>query len=237
MSPEPRGVVVPRGVLIALVAALAVAMLLAVFLLGRQSMRTPVAETPATVAPAVGTAPVPASAETLPPAAPASMPGGFAAAPAPSGFPSLPPAGGVAALPSAGPVTPQERSDVARYFQETESIQARAKYWSDPQALAKTLIEQMASGRTEAFDELLTAQRGARDALARLSVPAPCAEHHRRSLDAMNGGLALLEKLQGTIASGDLGSLESLPTAGRDLEREAREIDELGRQIRQRYGG
>jgi hypothetical protein len=230
MRPEPRGVVVPRGVLIALVAALAVAMLMAVFLLGRQSARTPVASAPAATAP-LGAAPEPADTA---PTASTLLPG--PSTDAPSTFPTVPPAAGLPAA-SAGSVSPQERADVARYFQEADGIQARAKYWSDPQALAKTLIEQMGSGRTEAFDQLVSSQRQARDELARMSVPAPCAEHHRRSLDALSGGLSLLEKLQATIASGDLGSLESLPTAGRDLEREAREIDELGRQIRQRYGG
>jgi hypothetical protein len=213
MRPEPRGVVVPRGVLIALVAALAVAMLMAVFLLGRQSARTPVASAPAATAP-LGAAPEPAPADTAPTAS-TLLPG--PSTDAPSTFPTVPPAAGLPAA-SAGSVSPQERADVARYFQEADGIQ-------------------MGSGRTEAFDQLVSSQRQARDELARMSVPAPCAEHHRRSLDALSGGLSLLEKLQATIASGDLGSLESLPTAGRDLEREAREIDELGRQIRQRYGG
>jgi hypothetical protein len=52
----------------------------------------------------------------------------------------------------------------------------------------------------------------------------------------MGEGLALLERVQGAMSSGELTGLEALSEKGRDLEREAREIDELGRIIRQRFG-
>lgn len=233
MSPEPRGVVIPRGVLIGLVAALAFALLLAMFLLGRQS---------AGVAPPVASATAPGA-----PAPAGAAPATLAPPPTFAGFPAPPTAASEAPVatfptlasaatgPAAG-ISDAERGEVRRYFEEAETIQARAKYWNDPQELAKGLLEQAGKGNPDAFKELLDAQRKARDELARMSVPAACAEHHRRSVDALAGGMALLEKLQGAIASGSMEGLDQFPTVGRQLEVEARAIDELGKQIRQKYG-
>jgi hypothetical protein len=232
MSPEPRGVVVPRGVLIGLVAALGIALLLAVFLLGRQS---------AAVAPAAANAPPPAAAapaaeapQTLaPPPTFAGFPPPTAAAPVPAAtFPTL---ASAAAGPAPG-VSESERAEVRRYFEESETIQARAKYWNDPQELAKGLLEQAAKGDPDAFKDLLDTQRKARDELARMSVPAACAEHHQRSVQALGGGLALLEKLQAALGRGTMDGLDEFPAQGRQLEAEARAIDELAKQIRQKYG-
>ena len=141
-----------------------------------------------------------------------------------------------AALASAGvsaAVAARSSEEIARYFADADAIQARAKYWSDPQTLAKTILEQAASGNAGGFDDLIRAQAKARDEFARMPVPAECAEHHRRSLAAMGEGLDLLERVKGALSSGDLGGLDGLQEKARDLEREARAIDELGRTIRQ----
>lgn len=232
MTSRSGTVPVPRAVLVALVAALALAVLLAVFLLGRQSVRVgPRVEASHADAPADETA-----AGRTDDSVKLSSPHSESAAelaPTPAPLPPTPPAPSIAAVTAP---QPGEREEVARYFQETESIQARAKYWSDPQSLAKTILEQAAGGNSGGFDELVRAQKNARTELERLAVPPACAEHHRRSLAVMGEGVALLERVQGAVSSGDLAGLDGLAGASRDLEREAREIDALGRSIKQRYG-
>ena len=52
----------------------------------------------------------------------------------------------------------------------------------------------------------------------------------------MDEGVALLERVQRAVSSGELNGLEAFSAKGRDLEREARDIDELGRGIRLRFG-
>lgn len=223
-----RTVQIPRGLLAALVTALALAVLIAVFLLGRESAgsKAPVATTlpPASIAtaPEAGT---PASSFPFPAEAPPGSTVPAAALPLP-----LP-----GAAPAADPGVP-EREEVTRYFQESESVQARAKYWSDPQALARTLLEQASSGNTSAFDDLVRSQQQARLEMERLTPPSACAEYHRRSLNVMAEGLTLLEQVQGAMSGGDPGGLQHLAEKGRELEQEARAIDELGKGIRLRFG-
>jgi hypothetical protein len=204
------------------------------FLHGRQSASV---GTPSASATAPGAPPPSAAAapDTLAP--PPTFAGGFSAPTAAPGAPvaTFPTLTSAVTSPAPG-ISEAERASVRRYFEESETIQARAKYWNDPQELAKGLLEQAGKGNPDAFKELLDAQRKARDELAGLSVPAACAEHHRRSLEALAGGMALLEKLQGAIAKGSMEGLDQFPTVGRQLEAEARAIDELGKEIRQKYG-
>ena len=219
---------VPR----ALVAALALGTLLAAFLLGRQCSQS-----------GTGVPPVPAATTPAPlgPSATAAAPALERAPDLPAASPTLlaePPLASLAAAPLPPPASPaavagRAGQEIARYFADADAIQARAKYWSDPQTLAKTILEQAASGNAGGFDDLIRAQAKARDELARMPVPAECAEHHRRSLAVMGEGLDLLERVKGALSSGDLGGLDGLQEKARDLEREARAIDELARTIRQ----
>lgn len=227
-SGSPR---IPAGALV----ALALVLLVAGFLLGRRS--SPPAPTPAVTSPAAAPEAERAEVPLGEPAATTTE-----ATPAPETPPETLPA---IVLPAVPPETPPEsaprvtlnaraREDVARYFEEADAIEARTKYWTDPQALAKTILEQASSGSTAGFDELIRAQSRARDDLARLSVPAECAEHHRRSLAVMADGLGLLERVRNALSSGELGGLDGLQEQARGLEREARAIDELGKALRQR---
>jgi hypothetical protein len=219
---------IPRGLLVTLVVVLVLVVLVLVFLMGRESASV----APTTIAsqppPLAGASARPqetllaAPADTFPDASPAAI-----APVAPTLLP-MP----TASVEASG----ADRAELARYFSESETIQARAKYWSDPQALAKTILEQAASGNTSAFDELIRAQRQARTEMERLTTPAACDEYQRRSLAVMDEGIALLERVQGAVSSGDLGGLDALTSKGRELEAEARAIDELGRTIRQRVG-
>lgn len=217
---------VPVGALV----ALALAVLFAGFLLGRSS---PVASPAPTSAPptlaAERTAPPPAGPTVEPPPALTASGATLVAEPPHETQPAI-------ALPAAAPpaLDGRGREEVARYFDEADAIEARAKYWSDPQALARTILEQASSGNTSGFDDLIRAQTSARDELGRMSVPAECAEHHRRSVAVMTEGLGLLERVKSALASGDLGALDGLPEAAQRLEREAKAVDEIGRTLRPR---
>ena len=223
MPPRGASFRLPVGLLV----ALALAILFAGFLLGRRSSPpaspAPASEpVPAEEAPAVPAerTPEPAPAfETPATAAPAEAP--------PDTMPAI-------SLPSSSPAPAAASTDVARYFEEADAIEARAKFWSDPQALAKTILEQASSGNTGAFDDLIRSQTTARDELARMTVPAECAEHHRRTLAAMTEGIGLLERVRTALGSSDLAALDGIQESARELEREAKAIDELGRKLRAR---
>lgn len=255
MEPRPKTstVRIPRGVLIALGGALLVSLAALAFLVGRQSAHKEPPSPPPAVAAA---APVPAEAPdegaaTVEPPSPVETPaveiapiepgetpeaGGWTL-PQPTATLATPPP---EAAPSAPAPTPDTsfRDEVARYFEEAESIQSRAKYWSDPQALAKALMDQAGKGDSSGFDKLIDANRRVRDELRGLHVPAPCAEHHRLTQGLVEEGLSLLEGVRGSALnpSQDTSALNAFATAGRELEARAKEVDALGARIKQQFG-
>jgi hypothetical protein len=145
------------------------------------------------------------------------------------------PTGWTDAAPSSGAADPQAVA-VAAYFAEIEASERQAKYWSNPQELAMTLVGQGVQGDTSGFDQLLETHRAAQRQIESMAVPPPCQEHHRRTVAVLNQALALLEKLQRGLASGGLEGLLSLSGEARQLEAETREIDALAAELKRRFG-
>lgn len=234
-EPSRRTVEIPRQWLFLLAGALIVALLLVAYLVGRESGR----RAAAVVAPSpVAAAPEPdayggydddyvddSDDEGLPaetPPAPAYDPWPQDASPA-QGAPSAP-----------GP-DPQAAA-VAAYFTELERLEQGAKYWDNPQELAMGLVGQGAQGDTSGFSQLVETQRTARRQIEAMTVPGPCLEHHRLTLDVMRQAVELLEKLERGVASGNLDGLLSLADESRALEADARKIDAMATELKRQYG-
>jgi hypothetical protein len=238
----------PRGLLAALVVALLASLGITAFLAGRASV--------ATAPPLPGSARPPSPEADGPPSASVpSAPAG--SAPGATGLPrspelelngsqawppSSPPAGAAAprALPelerAGGVPAPGEAARVARYFQEMESAQAAAKYWTDPQALATSLVDDVSKGERGGFDQLIAATRGALERMKALDVPAECAEHHRRSLALVEQSITMLSGVANGALGGDPDALGAFAIQGRRLEADAKDVDALAARIKQRYG-
>jgi hypothetical protein len=226
-------VTLPRGVVVALVAALLVCLGITAFLAGRAS------------APAGAVGPDAAPTQAAPPTtfrtAPALDPYGR-----PQDMPTTSPVSTLAAgppdparagvVPSLPPAAPADAAGVARYFQEMETAQASAKYWTDPQALAGSLVQGLAKGDRSGIDELLAATRGAHARMQAIDVPSDCAEHHRRSLELVVQGASMLEAIASGVTSGDVEGLGAFPAKARQLEADAKDVDALAARIKQRYG-
>jgi hypothetical protein len=227
-------VTLPRGVVVALVAALLVCLGITAFLAGRASVPAKAegavgpdaAPTQAAPPPTFRTAPAPyIPPQDLPTTSPAST---LAAGPADTARTGV--------VPSLPPAAPADAAGVARYFLEMETAQAAAKYWGDPQALAGSLVQGLAKGDRSGIDELLAATRGAQTRMQAIDVPSDCAEHHRRSLELVVQGASMLEAIASGVTSGDVEGLGAFPAKARQLEADAKDVDALAARIKQRYG-
>jgi hypothetical protein len=125
---------------------------------------------------------------------------------------------------------------VAAYFTEIEALERQAKYWSNPQELAMSLVGQGAQGDTSGMRQLLETQRSAQRQIEAMSVPSPCREHHRRTVEVMGRALELLETLESGMASGNLEGLMALTGEARQLEADTRQVDALATQLKREYG-
>jgi len=208
------------------------------FLIGRESGRTP--------------KPAPPEVNDLRTSA-AMSPGPQSAPPAETSMPALPPTEGPPLPPlDAGPgeiasstttassavAAPHDtlRDEVASYFRDVEAIQSQAKSWSDPEALAQKLLEQAGKGDTSGFDGLAAANLKVRDSLSAMSVPEPCAEHHRLTVALLDESIAMLGRVKGQMGGGDLASLPAMAAQGHDLEQKAKHVDALAVAIKGRFG-
>jgi hypothetical protein len=118
-----------------------------------------------------------------------------------------------------------------------DAIQAKAKTATgDPEALAQLILKHATDGDMTEFDTLLSTQRALADRLRAVAAPAPCAEHLRQSVSAIDDGIAILQKTRDALVKQDFSSLTSLTAAGQDLERRAREVDATGAALKKRFG-
>jgi hypothetical protein len=232
----------------ALLAALASAILLVAFFMGRESARKATQTQPA---------PIPPQAQAVQPASsqPTEPSQAAALGPASSSLEMPPPAPGpgqVLSMPatsSSGAPTPTAQAtstppvaqdklhdEVARYFREVETIQSQAKASGDPETFARTLLEQGVKGDASGFDGLVAANRKVLEALRGVQVPEPCREHHRLTLRLLEQSIAMLDNVKGQLQGGNEASLAALPAQGQELERGAKEADALAADIKRRFG-
>lgn len=236
--PSRATVELPRALVLGLGGALLAALLAVAFLLGRLSSRTP----PATAAaPAASLAP-PGGSGTVPGALPPGVVSAPMQAPAPGSAPgtTMPEEwralGTGPAATGGAPAAASEREAVAAYFGQVERLETSFRNWSDPQQLAMQLVQQGAQGDRRGLDELLATARQARQAMAEVSPPGPCREHHAESLALMDAAVDLLGRLGPALAGQDFNALQAVAGAGQDLEARTKRLQALDADLRQRYG-
>jgi hypothetical protein len=225
---------------IGLAVALGLALLIIAFLLGRQSQPSP--------APVYVTIPSPAPAAAVNPeatGAPAAIPGATAPAALAPEAPAAPPI--VALAPTATPLPAASaapaanndavRASVARYFSEVEALQAASKGWSgDPNTAAQQILKEAVEGQSGSFDALVEANRTLVERLRAVQAPEPCAAHLQRTIEAVQQASALLDKMRTALRSQNQTALLALVAEGQGVERQARAVDAMAAEIKQRYG-
>ncbi len=139
---------------------------------------------------------------------------------------------------STGPAAGGQPDDaaVAAYFTRMDAVAAQVKATQDPQALARTILDQTLSGNMSGFEELITTQRALQARMAEVLPPAPCREHHQRSLRLIGRAIALLERTRDAVAGKNTSDLASVAPEGHAIEEEARATDALANDLRRAAG-
>jgi len=225
-------VALPRWVVGLLVGALASCLLAVAFLLGR--VTTPGPPAAATGTEVAGRAAPSDSGETTPDDLP--TPAGAPEAALPSSVPASGQAANreLAPAPSAGDDT--VRAAVAAYFTRMDAVAAQVTTAQDPQALARTILDQTLSGNMSGFEDLIATQRALQARMADVLPPSSCREHHQRSLRLVGRAIALLERTRDAVAGKIPSDLASVATEGQAIEEEARATDALANDLRRAAG-
>jgi len=219
-------VALPRWVVGLLVGACAVSVVAVAFLLGRVSAPAPVA------APTGVEAAGPSTAGRVSDASIAASTGAENAGEA-SGQ-GLAPGPSTPAEPTAGGDT--DAAAVAAYFSQMDALSAGAKTSQDPQALARSVLEQAMSGNTSAIEGLIATQRSLETRLGQIAPPPSCREHHQRSVRLFGRAIALLERTRDVMSGQGTADLAGVAGEGRAIETEAKALDSLANDLRRAAG-
>ena len=223
--------------------ALACALLVIAFLLGRMS-GTPVAPAQAAgsepasmpMRPDIGEGPAEA-APSPPAAAGAAKDGTLLPSASPFTFSGVERSPSPASLPATSrpglPASPDQQQVVA-YFDQIERLGDLGG--GDPQAFAATLLQSVSSGDFSGFDSLAAQARTQRDHLRSLSPPPACREHHRLAQALATDSVVMLDRLRAAISKGDTTALMEMAAEGRTLEAQANQLKAMGEAIKQRAG-
>lgn len=245
---------VKRSLLIGLVSVAGLALLAVAFLLGRSAGSGPPAgaaspertivvsgsETRSAGEPPLlrnpGTPPAdalasePSSSETVPvlPADRGGSPGMLAAA-APS----------TDARPTAGDspaATDPASAAVARYFADVDQIEP-ASLNGSPESVATEMAMALARGDTSGLDAMIRQTEAAKERLAAVRPPAPCAVHYQKTLESLDDAVEMLRALKSSMQSPDpVAGLASVQARAGILQTRAEALQNEDRALRQRYG-
>lgn len=182
--------------------------------------------------PGPATAPVPALEGPLPEsAAPGrSTPREVATPPPTEPIPATAPV----VAPRGGP--DPGRAAVADYLDAVDRIQPEMAAGS-PESLAGELASALANGDASGLDGMIGEMSKAKERLAALTPPAPCAAHHRESLASLDEGLELLRSLGTAVTSPDPATrLAEAASRATSLRSRAEALQREETALRQRYG-
>ena len=138
------------------------------------------------------------------------------------------------AEPTAGGDT--DAATVAAYFSQMDALSAGAKTSQDPQALARSVLEQAMSGNTSAIEGLIATQRSLETRLGQIAPPPSCREHHQRSVRLFGRAIALLERTRDVMSGQGTADLAGVAGEGRAIETEAKALDSLANDLRRAAG-
>ena len=117
-----------------------------------------------------------------------------------------------------------------------DAVAAQVKAAQDPEALARTILDQTLSGNMSGFEDLIATQRALQARMAEVLPPPSCREHHQRSVRLVGRAIALLERTRDAVAGKNPSDLASLATEGRAIEEEAKATDALANDLRRAAG-
>ena len=151
-------------------------------------------------------------------------------APAPPG-----PGPATATVASTGATDPAA-ADVARYLDAVDQIQP-ANVSGGPESIASEMAAALTRGDTSGLDGMIRQSEAARERLAALRPPAPCATHYRETLGSLDDALDMLRALKAAMASSDPSAgLASVVSRATTLRSRAEALQGEDRALRQRYG-
>jgi hypothetical protein len=125
---------------------------------------------------------------------------------------------------------------VGKYLDAVDQIQP-ATLNGSPESVATGMAESLARGDSSGLDAMIRQTEAAREKLAALRPPAPCAAHYEKSLESFDDAVGMLRALKSSMESSDpAAGLAAVSARATILQTRAEALQNEDRALRQRYG-
>jgi hypothetical protein len=129
-----------------------------------------------------------------------------------------------------------DRAAVATYLDAVDHVQP-GKMSGDAEGLANEMAAALARGDTSGLDRMIRETEAAKESLAGLAPPAPCAALHRESLGSLDDALEMLRLLKAAMESPDAAArLSGVTTRAAALRSRSEALEKEELALRRRYG-
>jgi hypothetical protein len=128
------------------------------------------------------------------------------------------------------------RAAVATYFDTVDHIRPEAMS-GDAEGVAQEMAAALASGDTSSLDKMIQETETAKQSLAAVAPPAPCATHHRESLGSLDDALEVLRSVKAAMQSGEPAAYLARAAARANALRSRADVVQREEQaLKARYG-
>jgi hypothetical protein len=125
---------------------------------------------------------------------------------------------------------------VAQYLADVDQIQP-ANLSGSPESVATEMATALARGDTSGLDAMIRQTQSARERLAAVRPPAPCAVHYQKSLESLDDAVEMLRALKSSMQSPDpVSGLAGVQARASILQTRAEALQSEDRALRQRFG-
>ena len=235
METVAEDVRIPKGWLVSLVIALVLSLLVVAYLLGRQSVEPPTAQsTPAVdraLVVAGSTKPVEATEQSLSARLDRIEDRVDRTSVRLQTTDRSPES--VGSEPSPPDRIPDPDAEKKRaYFLQVDAILQNTASIDDPNQFATKFLQQAMSGDTSGFDSLLATTREARTSLQSVTPPPSCKEHHTMLMGQLSQSAVLLNEVYQAIQSNDTSKLSAVAARGQSMQADTERFKQLDLSLR-----
>jgi len=118
---------------------------------------------------------------------------------------------------------------IASYFSKVDAIHVEGS--GDPTAFAEGILGGIQSGDSSQMNKLVNDARVALRQAAAVQPPTPCAEYHRRLIEALSESVAGLEKFSTAVQTSDLASITSVAAQLQTTQQKINDLELMRKQL------
>jgi len=127
------------------------------------------------------------------------------------------------------PHEPGAKSAIVSYFEKMDAIHVEGS--GDPATFAQGILAGIERGDMSGIDSLVANAKIALAQAAAMQPPLPCAEYHRRMIDALSEAAAEMAKIREAIKTSDVNAITAIAPQLQTTQQKINDLDQMKKQL------